>query len=122
MSTKKKAASRKTKRIDVHSHVVPKEMLDALKANPQRFGMRYLDDDKTHRRLAKDGGGGQPVFDEFYDPTAKVKGMDRKGLDVSMISPAPIVYFYWLDADAGLEAARIVNDGIANMAAAYLSA
>jgi aminocarboxymuconate-semialdehyde decarboxylase len=92
-------------------------MLDALKANPKRFGMRFIDE-PGHRRLAKDGGGGQPVFDEFYDPAAKLKGMDRKGLDVSMISPAPIAYFYWLDADAGAEAARIVNDGIAHMAAA----
>ena len=118
MTHKKSAAKRKSKRIDVHSHVVPKEMLDALKARPERFGMRYLDDGQ-HRRLAKDGGGGQPVFDEFYDPAAKVKGMDRKGLDVSMISPAPIAYFYWLAADAGLEAAQIVNDGIANMASAF---
>ena len=114
----KRATRNNTKRIDVHSHVVPREILDALKANPKRFGMRYIDDG-AQRRLAKDGGGGQPVFDEFFDAAAKVKGMDRKGLDVSMISPAPIAYFYWLDADAGLEASRIVNDGIANMAAAY---
>lgn len=118
MAKKKTTTKKKMKRIDVHSHVVPREMLDALAQRPERFKMRYVDDGK-HRRLAKDGGGGQPVFDEFFDPAAKVKGMDRKGLDVSVISPAPIVYFYWLDADAGLEAARIVNDGIANMAAAY---
>jgi aminocarboxymuconate-semialdehyde decarboxylase len=118
MASKKSATTRKSKRIDVHSHVVPKEMLDALSARPERFGMRYVNDG-THRRLAKDGGGGQPVFDEFFDPAAKVKGMDRKGLDVSMISPAPIAYFYWLDADAGLEASQLVNDGIANMVRAF---
>lgn len=118
MPSKKTATKRKSRRIDVHSHVVPKEMLDALKTRPARFGMRYVDDGQ-HRRLAKDGGGGQPVFDEFFDPAAKVKGMDRKGLDVSMISAAPIVFFYWLDADAGLEAAQLVNDGIANMARAF---
>ncbi len=114
----KKKPQHKSKRIDVHSHVVPQEMLNALTQRPEHFQMRYIADDK-HRRLAKDGGGGQPVFDEFFDPAAKVAGMDRKGLDVSIISPAPIVYFYWLDADAGLEAAQIVNDGIANMARAF---
>jgi aminocarboxymuconate-semialdehyde decarboxylase len=118
MPTRKSPAKPKARRIDVHSHVVPREMLDALRARPQRFGMRFVEDG-THRRLAREGGGGQPVFDEFYDAAAKVKGMDRKGLDVSMISPAPIVYFYWLDADAGLEAAQLVNDGIANMARAF---
>ncbi len=114
----KKSVKRKSSRIDVHSHVLPQEMLDALAARPERFQMRYIDDGK-HRRVARAGGGGQPVFDEFYDAAAKVAGMDRKGLDVSIISPAPIAYFYWLDADAGLEAAQLVNDGIANMARAF---
>ncbi len=119
MAAKKTPPRRKpSQRIDVHSHVLPKEMLDALSARPERFKMRYIADGK-HRRVAKDGGGGQPVFDEFFDPAAKVAGMDRKGLDVSIISPAPIAYFYWLDADAGLEAAQLVNDGIANMARAF---
>jgi hypothetical protein len=84
----KKSIKRKSKRIDVHSHVLPKEMLDALRQRPERFKMRYVEDGK-HRRVAKDGGGGQPVFDEFYDAAATIKGMDRKGLDVSVISPAP---------------------------------
>jgi aminocarboxymuconate-semialdehyde decarboxylase len=30
-----------------------------------------------------------------------------------------MVFFYWLDADTALEASRIINDGIANMARAY---
>ena len=87
----KKIPKRKSHRIDVHSHVFPKEMLDALRERLARFQMRYIDDGK-HRRVATEGGGGQPVFDEFYDPAAKVAGMDRKGLDVSIISPAPIAY------------------------------
>jgi len=119
LAAKKTAQRRKSsQRIDVHSHVLPKEMLDALSQRPERFKMRYIADGK-HRRVAKDGGGGQPVFDEFFDPAAKIASMDRKGLDVSIISPAPIVYFYWLDADAGLEAAQLINDGIANMARAF---
>ena len=88
----KKITKRKSKHIDVHSHVVPKEMLDALSQRPERFKMRYVVDGK-HRRVVRDGGGGQPVFDEFFDPAAKLAGMDRKGLDVSIISPAPIAYF-----------------------------
>ncbi len=65
----KKSVKRKSSRIDVHSHVLPQEMLDALAARPERFQMRYIDDGK-HRRVARAGGGGQPVFDEFYDAAA----------------------------------------------------
>jgi hypothetical protein len=116
---RKKASEgkKRVKRIDVHSHVVPRERLDALTIDPERYKMRYVAE--GHRHLAREDGEKLPVFDEFFDAAAKVAGMDRKGLDVSMLSPAPMVYFYWLDADRGLEASRIINDGIANMAAAF---
>lgn len=104
-------------RIDVHSHVIPLEMLQAIERNPGRYQMRFEEKDGK-RRIVRDGGHTFPVFEEFYDPAVKVKGMDRKGLDISYISPAPMVFFYWLDADTALEASRIINDGIANMAAA----
>jgi len=104
-------------KIDVHSHVIPLEMLQAIERNPGRYQMRFEEKDGK-RRIVRDGGHTFPVFEEFYDPAVKVKGMDRKGLDISYISPAPMVFFYWLDADTALEASRIINDGIANMAAA----
>jgi aminocarboxymuconate-semialdehyde decarboxylase len=59
-----------------------------------------------------------PVFPEFHDADAKVEGMDRRGIDISVISVSPVVFFYWLDADAGLKASQILNDGVARMVAA----
>src|SRR4051794_1631184 len=104
------------KRIDVHSHVIPEPMLRAIERDPERYGMR-LDAEKN--RLVRTDGSALPIFREFHDAQAKIEGMDRKGLDVSLISPAPFVLFYWLDADRALEASRIINDGIAGMAAAH---
>ena len=43
--------------------------------------------------------------------------MDRKGLDISVISPTPMIYFYNLDADRAATATRVTNDGVANMVA-----
>src|SRR4029078_1736441 len=56
-------------------------------------------------------------FDEFFDADAKIAGMDRKGLDISVISPTPMIYFYNLDADPAIRATRVINDGVANMVA-----
>jgi aminocarboxymuconate-semialdehyde decarboxylase len=114
---RKKKPPKRLPRIDVHSHVIPKEMLDAVKRDPQRYEMRFEEKDGK-QRIVREGGNTFPVFDEFSNPDAKVAGMDRKGLDVSFISPAPMVFFYWLPADRALEASRLVNDGIARMAAA----
>lgn len=116
--TPRKAKPKRSRRIDVHSHVIPAEMLQAIEKNPARYQMRFEEKDGK-RRIIREGGHTFPVFGEFYDPAVKVAGMDRKGLDVSLISPAPMVFFYWLGADVALEASRVINDGIANMVAAY---
>ncbi|MGZ8229215.1 MAG: amidohydrolase family protein [Burkholderiales bacterium] len=106
----------KTKRVDVHSHVIPAEMLCALEERPDHFQMRV---DAAAKRIVRPDGSALPLFGEFSDPVAKIEGMERKGLDISLISPAPFVFFYWLDADVALQASRIINDGIARMAAAF---
>lgn len=113
----RKTRKKSVRRIDVHSHVIPAEMLQAIERDPRRYRMRIEEQDGK-KRIVRDGGHTFPVFEEFHDPRVKVAGMDRKGLDVSFISPAPMVFFYWLDADSALEASRIINDGIAKMAAA----
>jgi aminocarboxymuconate-semialdehyde decarboxylase len=69
-------------------------------------------------RFVRDDRHSTPIYAEFHDADAKVEGMDRKGIDVSCLSVTPVVFFYWLDADAGLAASRLMNDGIANMVAA----
>ena len=107
-----------TPRIDVHNHVIPLEMLQAIEREPNRYQMTIEVRD-GRRRIVREGGHTFPVFEEFSDPAAKVASMDRRGLDIAFISPAPMVFFYWLDADTALEASRIINDGIASMAAAY---
>jgi aminocarboxymuconate-semialdehyde decarboxylase len=114
----KRAPGAAGRRIDVHSHVVPSELLQAIERDPARFQMNIETRDGS-QRIVRDGGHAFPVFPEFSDPAIKVAGMDRKGLDVSFISPAPIVMMYWLGVDAAAEAARITNDGIARMVAAH---
>src|SRR3954467_12301744 len=103
-----------TKRIDVHSHVFPRGMLDLVRARPDDFGMRF-DNATGTERLRRDDGHVSPLFDEFFDADAKVAGMDRKELDISVISPTPMIYFYNLDIDRAARAAQVTNDGVAQM-------
>lgn len=101
------------KRIDIHSHVIPKRITDAIAADPARFKAR-IDGGK----MIHDQGYVYPLFPEFQDPAAKLDSMDRKGLTVSVISPAPPMFYYWADADLALQVAGLVNDGVAEMVAA----
>ena len=123
MTTKKKGSTRKAsggKRgmtYDLHNHVVPETVVQAIQRNPQRFGTqiemrngkRYFD---SHGRMIE-------LLPEFCDPEAKIAWMDRVGMDVSVISVGPPIYFYWLKPEAGTEIVRLANDGIAQMVAKH---
>ncbi len=108
--------TRSVKTVDVHSHVLPREMVEAIRARPRDYQMRVETRDGGET-FVRDDRHSTPLYAEFFDADAKVEGMDRKGIDVSVISVTPVVFFYWLAADAGIKASRIMNDGIARMAA-----
>lgn len=108
--------TRRVKRVDVHSHVLPREMMEAIRGRPRDYQMR-VEGSGEKEIFIRDDRHSTPVYAEFHDADAKVAGMDRKGIDISVLSVTPVVFFYWLDADAGLAASRLLNDGIARMVA-----
>ena len=99
--------------IDLHNHVVPTTIVDALTRDPKRYGMGI--EEKDGKRYFKAHGPLAELQRTFYDADAKVEWMDRNKIDIAGISVGPPIYFYDLSADIGLEAARLANDGIAQM-------
>src|SRR3954471_17548222 len=103
--------------IDLHNHVVPTTIVDAIARDPHRYGTSIEEKDgkryfNSHGRLAE-------LAPVFYDADAKVAWMDENRLDVAAISVGPPIYFYWLSPEVGLEAAKLANDGIAQMVAKH---
>jgi len=103
------------KAIDIHSHVFPQTIIDAVVKDPGRFGTQVTGTGKD-RRLVR-GPHAWPLETEFYDADAKLESMDRRRIDVAVLSSTPQGFFYWLPPDAGLEGARHINEGIVAMAA-----
>jgi aminocarboxymuconate-semialdehyde decarboxylase len=101
--------------IDLHNHVVPATVVAAIEKDPERYHTQIID--KDGKRYFTVHGPLAELKPEFYDVEAKIAWMDRVKLDVSVISVAPPIFFYWLSPDVGLEAARLANDGIAQMVA-----
>ena len=102
--------------IDVHSHVIPPEVVAAMEADPTAL-MARIEETGSGRVVRHDQGYVYPLLDEFVDPVVKLRVMDDKRLAVSVVSPPPPLFFYWLDPRLGIETARLVNDGIAAMVA-----
>jgi aminocarboxymuconate-semialdehyde decarboxylase len=102
--------------IDIHSHVIPDRVVSAIAHEPERFQAR-IDGEGAGRKVVHDQGYVYPLFPEFHQTDAKLESMDRKGIDISVISPAPPMFYYWADANLALDVATLVNDGIADMVA-----
>jgi formiminotetrahydrofolate cyclodeaminase len=101
--------------IDLHNHVIPSTIVDAIARDPKRYGTSIEEKDgkryfNSHGRLAE-------LQKVFYDADAKVEWMDENQLDIAAICVGPPIYFYWLSPEVGLEAAKLANDGIAQMVA-----
>jgi len=103
-------------RIDMHSHVIPERVVAALAASPAEFAAR-VEGEGAGRKVVHEQGYRYPLHREFHDAEAKLEAMDRKGIDVSVISPAPPMFYYWAQLELAIKAARLVNDGIADMVA-----
>jgi aminocarboxymuconate-semialdehyde decarboxylase len=101
--------------IDFHSHVIPESIIAAMRRDPERYATR-IEDQGGKRYLAR-GKLRLELLAEFSVAEAKLEAMDRKGIEISVISPGPQVFFYNLKEEEGIEAARLVNDGIAAMVA-----
>ena len=104
--------------VDLHSHVIPPAIIDAAKKDPHRFGITVTERDGK-LFLDRPGHRAIPVSQAFYDVEAKIDAMNRMKVDISALSVAPPAFFYSLSPEAGLAAARINNDGIAQMVAAH---
>jgi aminocarboxymuconate-semialdehyde decarboxylase len=103
------------KRVDLHSHVLPEPVLQAMQAAPELYRSKVFHEDG--KRWFSRGRNRFEVIPEFYDGLAKCEAMDRMKIDIAYISPGPQSFCYWLGEADAAHNARLVNDGIAAMVA-----
>jgi len=94
--------------VDVHAHYIAPFVLEEADGGDAVFGVRYEDG-----RLAHPQGFRYPVQDTFHDVDAKLAEMDELGIDVTVWSSAPPLFFYDEEPAAGVAFARRFNDALA---------
>jgi aminocarboxymuconate-semialdehyde decarboxylase len=111
--------------IDLHTHVVPPNIIAAMLREPERFGATGKSGNgvkvvKREGTLYWETNGRLTGIERvLFDVDAKIEAMDRMRIDISGISVSPPTYFYELSAEDGLMASKLSNDGIAEMVAKY---
>jgi aminocarboxymuconate-semialdehyde decarboxylase len=95
-------------KIDVHAHQIEPLFFDALKALP---GVTVRVNPDRFSYLIKDGRTWLPFRPEMFDPDHLIREMDRKGIDISILSMnTPSVYIF--DPLVRIDLARRLNDAL----------
>lgn len=99
-------------RVDIHTHFMPRKVIDEVRSGDA------LDNVTIQRRDGKEWvvhrqGHRYPLAPEFWDLEAKLQQMDRLGIDISVLSIAPSLLFYWLEAGPAQEFCQRANNALA---------
>jgi aminocarboxymuconate-semialdehyde decarboxylase len=98
--------------VDVHTHFIPPFVVEEAR-DGDVFGVRAADGWLVHPQ-----GYRYPVAREFVDAGAKVEQMDELGIDVSVLSIAPPLFFYEQTAADAVAFAERANDALADVVSA----
>ncbi|MFQ5427297.1 MAG: amidohydrolase family protein [Gaiellales bacterium] len=95
--------------IDVHTHFIPRFVVEEV-ASRGLMGLREEDGWLVHPE-----GYRYPADDDFLEPSAILAAMDERGIDVSVLSIAPPLFFYEHPLDETREFACRANDALAGI-------
>ena len=98
--------------IDAHTHFIP-ELLEQEAPRRPEWGIEIARRDGT-RWVSHEQGFAYPLDETFFGGEAKFADMDGRGLDVSVMSLSPTLFFYWIGASDAVSFARYANDALAD--------
>jgi aminocarboxymuconate-semialdehyde decarboxylase len=106
----------KSKVIDLHCHYLNPEVnaktahLNAAQHDPTTVFANQLTRDTNVKQMATRAP-------KLTGVKERLKDMDRMGVDIQAVCPAPYHFFYFTEPDLGAQLARQVNEGIAKVVA-----
>ncbi|UYN93269.1 MAG: amidohydrolase [Enhydrobacter sp.] len=104
--------------VDIHCHIVAPqaaELVQGLGIAPREPMMAFSNEATRAVNRAQT----ESVRPQLTSVERRLADMDRMGVDIQAISPAPTQYYYWTPPEVGREVARLVNDNIAETVAAH---
>src|ERR1043166_7351307 len=97
--------------IDVHGHLVPPDLLAAIRKESGRFASLRLVEDGPGLALAFAGGKpSRPIMKGLSDVAGRIAWMDKAGVDRQAIGSWPDWFGYELPAAEGEIWCRMIND------------
>jgi aminocarboxymuconate-semialdehyde decarboxylase len=104
--------------IDVHTHILPRGWDDFLARHADPRWPRIVLEERGGCSLYRGAERDRGLTDHVFDPALRVADLDRLGIERQVLSPPPLMFCYWAEAEAGAEFCRLHNDAIAAVVAA----
>jgi aminocarboxymuconate-semialdehyde decarboxylase len=105
-------------RVDIHCHYLnPDAAAKVAPLNPAQHEMQVKFANALTRETNKKQH--QERAAKLSSIEVRLKDMDRMGIDVQAVSPAPQQTYYWTDPGMGAELARMVNERLAEIVAKW---
>ena len=103
-------------RIDIHCHYLNPEVQEKVAPyNPGQYDALVKFANALTRETNLKQGRDRAA--KLSDIATRLKAMDRMGVDIQAVSPAPNQTNYWAEPGMGAELSRMVNEGIARIVA-----
>ena len=113
-----KTRKRGSLRVDIHCHYLNTEVAAKMAArNPGQYEPSVVHANAMTREV--NVRQMQERAAKLSSIEVRLKDMDRMGIDVQAVSPAPNQTYYWTDAAEGAQLAREVNERIAAICAQW---
>jgi aminocarboxymuconate-semialdehyde decarboxylase len=102
------------KKADIHAHILPAKIPD-FKAKFGYGGFIVLDhnEDGTAKMLRDDGKFFRSIERNCFDSDVRIAELDKRRVDVQVVSTVPVMFSYWAKPNDCLEICRFLNDDIA---------
>ena len=105
-------------RIDIHCHYLNQAVAAKVAhLNPAQYEPSFVFANAMTREVnvkqMRDRGPKLSTIE------TRLKDMDRMGIDIQAISPAPNQTYYWTEPEQGAELSRLVNDRLAEIVATW---
>jgi aminocarboxymuconate-semialdehyde decarboxylase len=106
-------------KIDLHTHILPREWPDLDKKYGYPGFIRLEHCDACSARMMKGDRFFREIQSNTWDPARRLEDMDRTGVSMQALSTVPVMFSYWAKAADGLDLSRLLNDNIAEAVRAH---
>ena len=102
-------------KIDLHTHILPREWPDLDKKYGYPGFIRLEPCDACSARMMMGDREFRRIGDNTWEPKRRLEEMDRTGVSMQVLSTVPVMFSYWAKPADTLDLSRRLNDHIAEV-------